>query len=185
MGSAAAKELGPIADVGVKAYPDMERFEIIGGVVYAMAPPSWMHERVIDSLRDQLKDYFKGGDCVVAGPGLGVKLEEDKTWEEAYVIPDLMVVCPPRKITEQGVESPPSLIVEVVSKSNSSNDLSRKRVLYMEKGVKEYWMVLNFKSFIRCVLDEKGQEDLEMFGSEIESAVFPGLKVTLEGVEKW
>jgi len=163
---------------------DMERIEIIQGEVYAMAPSSWAHDRVIDFLRYQLMLYFKDMDCKVAA-GSGLKLEEDKTWEEAYVVPDLMVVCPPHKITEQGLESPPSLIVEVVSKSNSSNDLSKKRRLYMEKGVKEYWMVRDFKSFIRCVLDENGQDDLELLGHEIESVVFPGLKITLEGVEKW
>jgi len=55
----------------------------------------------------------------------------------------------------------------------------------MENGVKEYWMVRDFKSFIRCVLDENGQDSLELLGTDIESIVFPGLKVTLVGAEKW
>jgi len=116
MGSEAVKKSEIVAFAGT----DMERIEIIRDEVYTMAPPSWSHDQVVRFINYQLTTHFLHTDCNVA-VGSGLKLEGDKTWEEAYVIPDLMVVCSSDKIAELGLESPPSLIVEVVSRSNSSN----------------------------------------------------------------
>jgi len=109
-------------------------------------------------------------------------LELDRSWRQGYVIPDILVVCDKKQITKEGVSGPVPLVVEIVSLSNSAHDLSIKRRLYMSKGVSEYWMVEG-RRFIRCVLDESGEDKLELLGSRIESVVFPGLVVDLSEVE--
>jgi Uma2 family endonuclease len=62
---------------------------------------------------------------------------DDSTWVE----PDVVVVCDPAKISERGVEGAPDLVVEVASPSNRSYDYLTKGGLYLQAGVREYWIV--------------------------------------------
>ena len=66
------------------------------------------------------------------------------------VEPDISVICDPNKLTDRGCTGAPDWIVEIVSPSNSSHDYVRKLNLYMEAGVREYWIVdpLSMKIFV-------------------------------------
>ena len=41
----------------------------------------------------------------------------------------------------RGIEGPPDLLVEVLSRSDRGRDLLTKRALYARAGVREYWIV--------------------------------------------
>jgi len=44
-------------------------------------------------------------------------------------------------ITQKNVTGPPDLVIEVLSPSTGYYDLTEKKDVYAEFGVKEYWMV--------------------------------------------
>ena len=56
-------------------------------------------------------------------------------------IPDGMVVCDTEKIKRDGVHGAPDLVVEVLSPSTAKHDRGRKKQVYEQCGVSEYWIV--------------------------------------------
>jgi len=67
-----------------------------------------------------------------------VLLAPDLTFE-----PDLCFVSKEREelISEQAIEGPPDLVVEIVSESNRTHDTVVKFEKYALHGVREYWLV--------------------------------------------
>jgi Uma2 family endonuclease len=57
------------------------------------------------------------------------------------VQPDILVVCDKSKVGEQAIAGPPDFIIEIVSPSSKVMDMEDKRRLYLEAGVREYWIV--------------------------------------------
>lgn len=73
----------------------------------------------------------------------------------------------------------------MLSESTRSKDLVQKPGLYMESGVREYWVVNTASEEILIYLFENHSIDkiLTFKGKEqANSAAFPGLKVALEDV---
>ena len=54
---------------------------------------------------------------------------------------DIFVICDIDNIKNKIYEGIPTLIVEVVSPSNSSHDYITKLDLYARAGVEEYWII--------------------------------------------
>lgn len=120
--------------------PDGVRAELIDGQLYDMAPPSWIHQKIVSGLVWKLRDYVEGhgGPCQVVSSPVAVNLDaNDETWVE----PDVIVVCDPAKVSERGCEGAPDLVIEVVSPSSISRDYFIKAGKYRQAGVREYWIV--------------------------------------------
>jgi Uma2 family endonuclease len=120
--------------------PDGVRAELVDGVLYNMAPPSWTHQKIVAGLLVRFGTFIENGEgaCQVVPSPVAVRLMgDDSTWVE----PDVVVVCDPAKISERGVEGAPDLVVEVASPSNRSYDYLTKGGLYLQAGVREYWIV--------------------------------------------
>ena len=125
----------------VRALPDDgNRYEVIDGELYVTPAPSVAHQRAVVELRYLVGPYVNAhgigealiapADVVVYGP-------------RKFVQPDLFVVplvngTPMRAWTDVGRLL---LAVEVLSPSTEHTDRGRKRILYAEKGVPEYWLV--------------------------------------------
>ncbi len=120
--------------------PEGERAELINGQFYAMAPPSRIHQELVMELSATLRDYIKShdGNCKVYPSPFAVNLDaEDNNWVE----PDISVICDKSKLTDRGCSGAPDLIVEIVSPSSRKMDYVWKAGLYMDAGVREYWIV--------------------------------------------
>ena len=119
--------------------PDDVRVELIDGEIYYMASPTLTHQRLIISIAGKIGDFIDShkGPCQVLYD-FDTRLFSD---EDTIVRPDISVICDKDKLTERRCEGPPDWIIEVVSKSNASNDYVRKTNLYDRAGVKEYWIV--------------------------------------------
>ena len=119
------------------------RWELINGVAYDMTPaPSTTHQELVGSIYYQVRGILEeakkksgGGDCRVFVSPIDVFLGSDA------VQPDLLVVCNPEKISEQGIEGAPDLVVEILSPSTAGKDVTRKRWSYEAAGVPEYLIV--------------------------------------------
>lgn len=57
------------------------------------------------------------------------------------VEPDISVICDPEKLTDRGCTGAPDWIIEIISTSNPEHDYVRKLNLYLDAGVREYWIV--------------------------------------------
>ena len=118
---------------------DRNRYETIAGELFVTPAPSLRHQAVLARLhlvlgtyveRHQLGNLLFAPLDVVYGP-------------MTLVEPDLLFVSSQRRrvLTEREVIGAPDLVVEVLSPSTARTDRGRKRALYQETGVREYWVV--------------------------------------------
>ncbi len=122
-------------------FPDDERWEIIDGVAYSMAPaPSSAHQDVSGELHAQVRTQLRGKPCKVFAAPFDVRFEDSEKTDKV-VQPDLLVVCDRNKITPRGLIGAPDWIVEILSSSTAGKDQILKRGLYEKHGVREYWLV--------------------------------------------
>jgi Uma2 family endonuclease len=118
---------------------DGNRYEVLDGELFVTPAPTWRHQSVLEALHARLRAYvtehrlgwtrFSPADIVFSPRRL--------------LQPDLFVVPwkdggPPR--TWADVRSL-LLAVEVLSPSTARADRHRKRLLYQNEGVSEYWIV--------------------------------------------
>jgi len=124
-------------------WPDVERWELIGGVAHAMAPsPASEHQDISSELHSRMHPFFKKKKCKLFAAPMDVRLSD-----EDVVQPDLMVVCDPSQIRRH-IEGPPALVVEIVSPGTARHDRIVKTELYARFGIKEYWIVTPFPSMV-------------------------------------
>jgi len=125
----------------VRALPDDgNRYEVIDGELFVTPTPSVAHQRAVLELALLIAPYVRAhqigealispADVIVYGP-------------RKFVQPDLFVVplvngLPMRAWSEVGRLL---LAVEVLSPTTRHADRGRKRTLYREKAVPEYWIV--------------------------------------------
>ena len=119
-----------------------ERFELIYGVAYAMSAPNTLHQQILINLGSEIHTFLKGKPCRVFPAPFDVRLfyQEDES-DDTVVQPDLSVICDPGKLGEEGCHGAPDMVVEILSPSNTAMEMERKRLLYKDAGVREYWIV--------------------------------------------
>jgi len=122
-------------------WDDDQRYELIGGRVYAMSPgPSSGHQGVGLSLVRELAVFLKGKHCRMFFAPFDVRLNADKE-DNTVVQPDIVVICDHSKIVSSGCIGAPDLIIEIASPSTARRDKTLKFDLYKKSGVREYWIV--------------------------------------------
>lgn len=116
------------------------RAELIDGQFYYMAAPSRLHQSILSELHTVINIYIKskGGHCRVYPAPFAVKLFTDN---KNIVEPDISVICDPDKLTDKGCSGAPDWIIEIASPTNPSHDYVKKLNLYLDAGVREYWIV--------------------------------------------
>lgn len=120
--------------------PDGDRAELINGQLYAMDPPSRVHQKLILKFSYTFENYIQShhGNCEIYPAPFAVNLDaDDKNWVE----PDISVICDRSKLTDRGCKGAPDFVIEIVSPSSRKMDYSTKNALYSEAGVREYWIV--------------------------------------------
>lgn len=124
----------------IRAIPDdRNRYETIAGELLVTPAPTVRHQLVQLRLLLVLGNYVTRYDLgwllsaptdVVLGP-------------LTLVEPDLLFVARHRRdvLAEREITAAPDLAVEVLSPGTAKADRGKKRVLYQEQGVREYWIV--------------------------------------------
>jgi len=148
-------------------------YEIVDGEVFMMASPTPGHQRLVQKVFFQLMTFFEGKPCEPFVSPVGVKLPSGDE-----VIPDLLVLCDRSKVGAKYIDGAPDLVIEVLSPSTRQRDLNRKRRLYRDNGVREYWIIDNDR-FIKWVFEPGANDEVEILGNVVESGIFPGLVVTI------
>lgn len=121
--------------------PEDIRAELIDGQIYYMSAPSRIHQEILNSINNTIYNYIrsKNGNCKVYPAPFAVKLFQDD--DKTMVEPDISVICDPNKLTDRGCSGAPDWIIEIVSPTNPSHDYVKKLNLYLDAGVREYWIV--------------------------------------------
>ncbi len=160
--------------------------EYIDGVIFMSPSPSTKHQRISGRLYVQLFHILEGSDCEVFHAPFDIELTDETMTDTKIVVPDLSVICDKNGLTDEKYIGVPSIIIEIVSPSNQSHDLVFKLNLYMQYGVKEYWIVNPILNTIQLYnLDEQGQYELRDLAKEkgqIHSTIFPTFIVDTEKI---
>ncbi len=161
------------------------RYEYIDGQVYLMASPTYGHQIVVDEIYVKFHHWFKGKGCRALTSPFDVKLLKNEN-EINVVQPDIIVICDTDMVNEKGVYTGvPRLVVEVLSHSTRKRDMLKKLDLYMQSGIKEYWMVDPLKKAVHVYMFAKNDmKDYEIYMGDrvVKSGVFIGLEVKLEEI---
>ena len=157
--------------------PENVRAELIDGQFYYMSAPSRIHQKILSALHICIGNYInsKGGPCEVYPAPFAVKLFEDDS--KIIVEPDISIICDPNKLTDRGCTGAPDWIIEIVSPGNSSNDHVRKLNLYMDAGVREYWIVDPIKKtvFVYHLEETKFEVTVYTFQDKIKVNIYDDL----------
>ncbi len=169
----------------IYALPEGERAELIDGQLYNMAPPSYMHQRLVMELSGTIREHIRNnhGDCQVLPAPLAVRLNAD---DKTYVEPDISVLCDQTKISERGIEGAPDFIIEIVSPGTQKRDYGIKLFNYRNAGVREYWIVNPVQKIVNvyCFENEEENNNLYSFEEDIPVGIYPGFSINIHELLK-
>lgn len=161
-----------------------ELLEYIDGFVYMTPTTSTKHQRVSSRLQLKFGIFLEGKPCEVFSAPYDIELKDERMEGTKIVIPDITIICEKSGFTDARYVGVPDLIVEILSPSNQSHDLVTKLNLYMNYGVKEYWMVnpMLHSITVYALNHEKlyEQHDMKTEVGQITSKVFEGLSIDLQ-----
>ena len=162
-----------------------ERLELIDGALYIMSTPTKDHQFLLARLIVYFELYL---DAFTPAPA---EVYQDITTIlspelQRVVEPDLVVILGGRN--DIGgliyVEGVPDIVVEILS-SDRSHDLVRKRQIYAEAGVREYW-ILDPRHDTVTLLELRGGVYVARAtlaaGDTLTTPLLPGLAVPLADV---
>ena len=122
------------------AIPEDVRAELIEGVLYDMATPSFVHQDILRNLAFQLETCMKEHPCgcrLFFAP-IGVQLDCD---DRTVLEPDLILFCDDGKMRKRVYYGAPDFVVEILSPSTKRKDVTIKLRKYIAANVREYWIV--------------------------------------------
>jgi len=174
--------------------------EWIDGNVMMSPRPQYNHIEINGALYSKLKDYFSGK-CKVAIEGAlfltkenPIELKQDLNklkklinGKEAELVPDVAVYCNKEQIFKRGFLGIPQLVVEVLSPSNADDDTIKKRKVYEDFGVPEYWIASPMTKKIYVHNLQNGRYELSgeynFLEDEIKSSRFEDLILDIKDIE--
>lgn len=115
-------------------------YQFINGEAIEMPAPILLHQQIITNLTIYVGLFIKQHKLGILYPApIDVYFTETD-----YFQPDLVFVSNERsEILEnrKNIKGAPDLVVEVLSPSTGYYDLSHKKTVYEQEGVREYWLV--------------------------------------------
>jgi Uma2 family endonuclease len=168
------------------------RDELVNGELIPMSLGTGQHGAIIKLVERSLETEIASQnlDWVVL-PGLvGIRSPRGGKWDTCR-IPDLVVIpaaqwhaLATREAVIEFTESPPILVVEVVSESTKTTDYRAKRSEYSILDIAEYWIIDPLLGkFTVFTLDDGWYEPTEFQGDDlIRSTTFPALQLSLDRV---
>lgn len=117
---------------------DGNHYEVLDGELLVTPSPSPDHQNIMGRLYLLLLAY-------VERHRLGIVIQDvDLLFQTGqFLRPDLLVVPEASRagITRRGIETAPSLVVEILSPTSSGIDLVKKPARYGDFGIPEYWVL--------------------------------------------
>jgi Uma2 family endonuclease len=160
-----------------------ERYQIMYGEAFMMSSPTVEHQTISAELTRQFANFLVGKPCRVFAAPLDVRPfpEEDRR-DDTVVQPDLLVVCDQAKLSKGSVDGPPDLVIEIVSPSNGQRELFLKFQIYLDAGVREYWVIEPEEKQVQVHVLENGHFISSAYKKDavIPVAILPPLSIALK-----
>lgn len=113
-----------------------DRLELIDGEIFMAPSPRPRHQVLVGRLFRILHEWADANAPAFVGLSpLDVRIAPGR-----IVQPDLFLLLGGLRSRDQMIEATPELVIEVLS-ANRSHDRLTKRLVYLEAGVAEYWLV--------------------------------------------
>ncbi|MBU3130178.1 Uma2 family endonuclease [Clostridium tagluense] len=174
--------------------------EWINGNIMMSPRPQYNHVEINGELYSKLKTYFNGKCKVVIEGALFLtkdnpkdikkdlnKLKELVSGKGAELVPDVAVYCDKEQIFKRGFLGVPQLVVEVLSPSNSEDDTIKKKDLYENFGVPEYWIAspMSKKVYVYNLEDNRYKlaGEYKFLEQDIKSSRFDDLVVDIKNID--
>lgn len=165
-------------------WPDYPRFELIKGEAFEMSAPSREHQEISVALTVQFGTFLRGKKCRLFHAPFDVRINYNTT-DNTVVQPDLLVVCDLSKI-ENGKHclGAPDFVIEILSESTRSYDKVKKLNVYLDAGVREYWIVNPEDRNVEVFILENGKYFISCYEDKdtIPVHVLEGCKINLAEV---
>ncbi|MCR4293732.1 MAG: Uma2 family endonuclease [Candidatus Kuenenia sp.] len=165
------------------AMDDDKRYELIEGELYMVPAPGFRHQTISRDLGIVLWKFVRDNNLgtVLYAPFDVVLSETD------VVQPDIIFVSKERMglMTEKNLRGAPDLAIEILSSSTKERDKLVKKRLYMEYGVREFWIVDPDKKTVEImVLKGTGYETdaVYFFDDELYSPLLKDFRLNLKEV---
>ena len=167
-------------------------YELVNGELVSMALGTGKHGEVIDFFNTQFRSEIArlGRDWVSKQMAIGVQSPRGDRWDTVR-IPDVVVIPKEQWRNLQNREavillneSPPLLVVEVVSESTKSVDYRAKRAEYCVLNIPEYWIVDPLQGKITIFTLSEGWYDEVVFtdSDRVISPTFTELNLTVNQI---
>ncbi len=164
--------------------PEGSPYQLIAGELIMSPSPTFLHQDIILNIAVRLTPFIQknGLGKVILSP-MDVYLTEEDVYQ-----PDLIFI---RKENvhlldpNDRIRFVPDLVIEVLSPSTGSYDYSRKKRIYCECGVREYWIIDPEDRTIEIMVKEGAfYQTVALLRppDKIESAMFPGFSMKVEEV---
>jgi Uma2 family endonuclease len=164
------------------------QYELVDGELIPMSLGTGKHGDIIEFINDLFKKIIKQENLAWTSKDMkvGVRSPRGRRWDTSR-IPDVTVLpleqwqnLANREAVIDLDETPPILVVEVVSPSTRNTDYRSKRSEYALLEIKEYWIVDPDEKIITICTLVDSFYDATVFQDEdlIISPTFPNLKLT-------
>ncbi|MGV0027101.1 Uma2 family endonuclease [Phormidesmis priestleyi] len=168
------------------------RFELVKGELVPMSLGTGKHGKVTKFLDDCLNAEIERMNFGWTSQRftVGIQSPRGNRWDTCR-IPDITVLpveqwdaMEEREAVIRAHESPPKLVIEVVSPSTAITDYRTKRTEYAVLDIPEYWIVDPIRSRVTvCTLQDGAYDDQVFQGDDpIVSATFSSLKLTTQQI---
>ena len=153
--------------------PEDQYVELIDGVLYDMADPTYIHEDLAGGIFNTFYNFIRAnkGTCRTYMGHAAVRLDRDN---KTMVVPDVFIICKKDDITRRYLDGAPDLVVEVVSPSNWRMDVFKKRAKYERAGVREYWIVFPDEKRLEVYDFEHGEVREYSFTDKVPVGIWDG-----------
>lgn len=124
-----------------RALPDRRQTELVEGRIVRHGAPAWNHQELISGVLCELREYIKSNGYrwhAVCGP---VEVRLEGVDGDTVAQPDLVMLLGEEQISSRGLEGAPEFIMEVLAENEQEQELIVKPEVYMDAGVREYWVV--------------------------------------------
>ena len=151
---------------------DSKRFYLIDGELFEMSPANRLHGRLALTVGSMLMRFVEERDLGEVNVEVGYHPTDDR---HTLLAPDVAFVSQARisqHPQEKFIALMPDLAVEVVSPSNSIQQIRRKAAIYLDNGTSLVWIVLPADKGVDVCRSVQGSRlDIEFVG---QSGVLSG-----------
>lgn len=163
--------------------PEDKRYELIEGELIMTPSPVTYHQWISKNILYELERFVREKKIGrVFGAPCDVYFDEENVFQ-----PDILFISNERTaiIGEKNIQGAPDFVVEVLSEGTAYRDLVKKKRLYAQFGVKEYWIVDPWEKTVEIYLNKEKTFSLQksyLQNDILESPIVTGLKIKLSDV---